>query len=365
MSPDWILRIVSTCCRQAPAPLRPAPSHRSLTILPFSNIMFSAMIGFIVTVNSMLDFFTRFYITVVTILWGCSVSFLILFLPKLQEFFKRQKQQYHHQSPTGSSSDVETKHSNGHGPNGYSVFPSSAVTSGFQLHSIDNQLAGEVISLDQILASDPPILSSRHRKGSLGSTFVDENGKSTGSFIEAHEGKMPMRRVFRYFPFLAQWDMLHIMVFPWSGYFSYFSVSSALQLEYVDLILRQGYLRTIYRPNHREAVSLLTHTRRCFRASLGTMYSRFMVLDGTTRIYRCMTARHSTLGGHGLTDGMTLAPCLIRPRSYLFVGDLWAAAFRTWWLRNATITHRPTPATSSDQVSRASISWIADPVNRL
>ncbi|KAG2171444.1 hypothetical protein INT43_009105, partial [Umbelopsis isabellina] len=184
------------------------------------NIMFSAMIGFIVTVNTMLDYFTRFYITVVTILWGCSVSFLILFLPKLHEFFKRKRNEniHHHMSPTGSSNDVETKHSNGHG---------QAMTSGFQLHgNLDSVPDGELISLDQILASEPPMLA-RHRKGSLGSTFVDENGKTTGSFVEAHEGKMPMRRVFRYFPFLAQWDMLHIMVFPWSGYFSYFSAKSS------------------------------------------------------------------------------------------------------------------------------------------
>jgi hypothetical protein len=180
--------------------------------------MFSAMIGFIVTVNTMLDYFTRFYITVVTILWGCSVSFLILFLPKLHEFFKRKRNEniHHHMSPTGSSNDVETKHSNAN---------DQAMTSGFQLHgNLDSVPDGELISLDQILASEPPMLA-RHRKGSLGSTFVDENGKTTGSFVEAHEGKMPMRRVFRYFPFLAQWDMLHIMVFPWSGYFSYFSVS--------------------------------------------------------------------------------------------------------------------------------------------
>ncbi|CAM0138971.1 unnamed protein product [Umbelopsis sp. WA50703] len=151
------------------------------------NIMFSAMIGFIVTVNTMLDYFTRFYITVVTILWGCSVSFLILFLPKLHEFFKRKRNEniHHHMSPTGSSNDVETKHSNANG---------QAMTSGFQLHgNLDSVPDGELISLDQILASEPPMLA-RHRKGSLGSTFVDENGKTTGSFVEAHEGKMPMRR---------------------------------------------------------------------------------------------------------------------------------------------------------------------------
>jgi hypothetical protein len=150
MSSDWIFCLVSPGSGNN-------DSIGNLTYGVFSNIMFSAMIGFIVTVNPMLDYFTRFYITVVTILWGCSVSFLILFLPKLHEFFKRKRNHHHHhQSPTGSSSDEETKQCPG-------LFPNSAVTSGFQLHSGTD---GELISLDQILASDPPTLS-RHRKGSL------------------------------------------------------------------------------------------------------------------------------------------------------------------------------------------------------
>lgn len=266
---------------------------------PYSNIMFSAMIGFIVTVNTMLDFFTRFYITVVTILWGCSVSFLILFLPKLHEFFRHQKITNQHISPAGSSSSdaAETKQSNGQ--NGYSMFASSAVTSGFQLHSnLEHNLDGELISLDQILASDPPTLLARHRKGSMGSTFVDENGKSTGSFIEAHEGKMPMRRVFRYFPFLAQWDMLHIMVFPWSGYFSYFSVGVTVRLCLMRstneglLTHKVTCLLYFFRPNHLEEVYSLTHKRRCFPVNLGIMCSKFMASDGTMRIFKFTTERH-------------------------------------------------------------------------
>lgn len=34
---------------------------------------------------------------------------------------------------------------------------------------------------------------------------------------------MPVRKVFRYFPFLSQWQMQRIMVFPWLGYVSHFS----------------------------------------------------------------------------------------------------------------------------------------------
>lgn len=34
---------------------------------------------------------------------------------------------------------------------------------------------------------------------------------------------MPVRRVFRYFPFLSHWEMQHMMVFPCLGYFSFFS----------------------------------------------------------------------------------------------------------------------------------------------
>lgn len=39
---------------------------------------------------------------------------------------------------------------------------------------------------------------------------------------------MPVRKAFRYFPYLAQWQMQRIMVFPWLGYVSHFTHSASL-----------------------------------------------------------------------------------------------------------------------------------------
>lgn len=87
----------------------------------------------------------------------------------------------------------------------------------------------ELMSLEQILASDDPVLddddnSLRRRKPSAISTTTTADNGGSSNFIEVHEGEMPIRKVFRYFPFLSQWEMHHIMVFPWLGYFSHFSV---------------------------------------------------------------------------------------------------------------------------------------------
>lgn len=97
-------------------------------------------------------------------------------------------------------------------------------------HNLQQGGISELLSLEQILASGNPVLdddtnSLRRRKPSAVSTDADPKG-GYSNFIEVHEGEMPIRKVFRYFPFLSQWEMHHIMVFPWLGYFSHFSVIS-------------------------------------------------------------------------------------------------------------------------------------------
>lgn len=46
-------------------------------------------------INPMADFYTTYYITIITILWATTFSLLALFLPKIHAFFKqmRKKQQ--------------------------------------------------------------------------------------------------------------------------------------------------------------------------------------------------------------------------------------------------------------------------------
>ncbi|KAI9251238.1 hypothetical protein BY458DRAFT_562568 [Sporodiniella umbellata] len=159
------------------------------------NILFSALVGFAVIVNPLADFYTKYYIEVISILWATSFSLLILFFPKLQAFYQLKWK--------------EKRNQLGEKPNG--------ATSLSFLNS-----PNDLLNLDQILASDLPFLEQGRKPSAISTTSTATEGCK---FIEAHEGEMPIRIVFRYFPFLSQWEMHHIMVFPWLGYFSHFSVS--------------------------------------------------------------------------------------------------------------------------------------------
>lgn len=196
--------------------------------------MFSALVGFAVVVNPLADFYTKYYIDVISILWATTFSLLILFLPKMQAFYrfklkeKRDEQQQ----------QEKTINSTGTRPSVFSFLKSTPNSNQAYFdqhrpsHHTTNNTPGisELLSLEQILASDDPVLdddednSLRRRKPSAISTALADNINGTNNFIEVHEGEMPIRKVFRYFPFLAQWEMHHIMVFPWLGYFSHFSV---------------------------------------------------------------------------------------------------------------------------------------------
>lgn len=193
------------------------------------------MVGFAVVVNPLADFYTKYYIDVISILWATSFSLLILFLPKLQAFYRfkmKERREELQQQEKSNHSTTNTRKS---------VF--SFLKSSTQHHQSyfdngqrsNNNTPGisELLSLEQILASDDPVLddddnSLRRRKPSAISTTTTTDHGGSSNFIEVHEGEMPVRKVFRYFPFLSQWEMHHIMVFPWLGYFSHFSVSGDL-----------------------------------------------------------------------------------------------------------------------------------------
>jgi hypothetical protein len=179
------------------------------------------LVGFAVIVNPLADFYTKYYITVISILWATTFSLFILFLPKLQEFYRfiiKQKKQELQQEKTSTRKSI------------FSFLKSSShIHTHHAFGSETHVPGGELLSLEQILASDDPVLeddqqSLRRRKPSALSA-VTEADDDHGNFIEVREAEMPTRKVFRYFPFLSQWEMHHIMVFPWLGYFSHFSVS--------------------------------------------------------------------------------------------------------------------------------------------
>jgi hypothetical protein len=206
-----------------------------------SNILFSALVGFAVIVNPLADFYTKYYIEVISILWATSFSLLILFLPKLQAFYrfkmKQRKEELEKMQQEKSSNSTSQQQ---HQKSIFSFLKASNIsnTNYYDNHHAEShyhhQTGGisELLSLEQILASDDPVLdddddniSLRRRKPSAISTTTTTDNGGSSNFIEVHEGEMPIRKVFRYFPFLSQWEMHHIMVFPWLGYFSHFSVS--------------------------------------------------------------------------------------------------------------------------------------------
>jgi hypothetical protein len=196
--------------------------------------LFSALVGFAVVVNPLADFYTKYYIDVISILWAASFSLLILFLPKLQAFYRFKMKERRDELEQEKSNHTQANTTR---KSVFSFLKSSAQqgtyfdnNSGQRSHHTTQGIS-ELLSLEQILASDDPVLddddnSLRRRKPSAISTTTVDQHTGSSNFIEVHEGEMPVRKVFRYFPFLSQWEMHHIMVFPWLGYFSHFSVSS-------------------------------------------------------------------------------------------------------------------------------------------
>lgn len=167
----------------------------------FSNILFSALVGFAVIVNPLADFYTKYYIAVISMLWANTFSLLILFFPKIQAFY-----QYKLKEKRKRESEEKREQK--------SIFSF--------LQPDESTGAGELMNLEQILAVDGPVTGQRKPSAvSTASTATDGC-----KFIEVHEGEMPIRKVFRYFPYLSQWEMHHVMVFPWLGYFSHYSVST-------------------------------------------------------------------------------------------------------------------------------------------
>lgn len=174
----------------------------------------------------MADYYTKYYISIVTVLWATTFSLLILFLPKLQAFIQQQR---HLKAKKNTSEKISASQL---------VMAAAAATVGFggtpendpsyqkQQHLMDppGTTATELLSLGEVLGSDAPVFHPTMDSSSKAP------GRNHGSFVEVYEADIPARKVFRYFPFLSHWEMLHIMVFPWLGYFTYISVSQIIKL---------------------------------------------------------------------------------------------------------------------------------------
>jgi hypothetical protein len=56
----------------------------------YSNILFSALVGFATIVNPLANYLLKFYFVAVTTLWATTFSLAVLFIPKLYMFWKRR-----------------------------------------------------------------------------------------------------------------------------------------------------------------------------------------------------------------------------------------------------------------------------------
>lgn len=254
--------------------------------------------GFAVLVNPLADFYTKYYIEVISILWATSFSLLILFLPKLQAFYrfkmKQRKEELEKMQQEKSSNSITQQQQQQQRKSIFSFLKASNLSNtnyydNYHAESHHHHQTGgisELLSLEQILASDDPVLddddnSLRRRKPSaISATTTTDNGGSS-NFIEVHEGEMPIRKVFRYFPFLSQWEMHHIMVFPWLGYFSHFSVSLYIYI-YMMIILMPRFKN---RNMQRKVPSCHIIRHPYILLNWKIMYSKFMAKDGLICIF--------------------------------------------------------------------------------
>ncbi|KAI8145338.1 periplasmic binding protein-like I [Fennellomyces sp. T-0311] len=207
------------------------------------NIFFSSLIGFVIFSIPTTDYYTRHYLTMTTIVWAITFSMLVLFLPKLHTFFFRKGRN----DQAGKRSDISGRRRDN---NTNSI--GETTTKNRELMSINRLLANPN-------AIDPAIAMAQNHGNDTETGSNTKTVKNTAptTIFEAHEARMPVQVVLRYFPFLAAWDMKHVFLFPRVGYFSFFSEKSQKGRVF-------GYSRATIVSSKRDAYILRIHGASMF-----------------------------------------------------------------------------------------------------
>ncbi|KAI9264650.1 periplasmic binding protein-like I, partial [Helicostylum pulchrum] len=192
------------------------------------NILFSAIVGFTAMINPLANYYTKFYFGAVATLWATTFSFAVLFIPKVYIFYKQWKRAF------VSSSTKQNRNYSNCSENTQRTMTADAETAHSFLKSdkknneegqpytsslLFEQTGGMTVitrsfSADEIETSNNATVESNNRYD------------STNVYVEVQEGDLPVRKSFRYFPFLTQWKMRRLMIFPRLGYISYYSTQS-------------------------------------------------------------------------------------------------------------------------------------------
>ncbi|CEP09881.1 hypothetical protein [Parasitella parasitica] len=183
---------------------------KQMAIYNTSNILFSALVGFTAMINPLANYNLRFYSVAVAILWATTFSLAVLFIPKVYVFYKQWNETATADRPLSFS------------PTATACPEKEELDDDLTLYSFLKSANNDPSS------SDPPnvaTLSNASTKEDHNDIKVITEGRydNTNVYVEVQEGDVPVRKAFKYFPFLSQWKMRRLMIFPRFGYISYYS----------------------------------------------------------------------------------------------------------------------------------------------
>ncbi|EPB88722.1 hypothetical protein HMPREF1544_04481 [Mucor circinelloides 1006PhL] len=185
------------------------------------NIFFSVLIGFIIFFVPTTDYYTRHYLTATMIVWATTFSLLTLFVPKLHAFFFPDKDDS--SSHIGKASDLSGRQRNRNNAIGIVDNKSASSDSPSTRFEFDTNEDADLMSLNYMVNNSlHPLNDSKVKLNN-----ISRKGRMQGIMMEVHETEVPVQQVFKYFPFLAAWEMMSIVLMPGISYFSFFSEKSS------------------------------------------------------------------------------------------------------------------------------------------
>ncbi|KAK4519569.1 Ribonucleoside-diphosphate reductase large subunit [Mucor velutinosus] len=160
--------------------------HKQLGLSVY-NIFFSALIGFIIFFMPTTDFYTRYYLTAMTILWASTFSLCVLFFPKIFKVLFPKKAL---------------------------VLPTTEKRDGHDEKTLYDEK--QLLTMNRMTATSTHILVDEDKKNDP----VKWNGSMPSAMMDTYQEKLPVQYVFRYFPFLARWQMRCITLLPQVSFLS-------------------------------------------------------------------------------------------------------------------------------------------------
>ncbi|KAL7317119.1 hypothetical protein PS15m_003516 [Mucor circinelloides] len=182
------------------------------------NILFSALVGFTTMINPLANYYLKFYSVAVTILWATTFSLAVLFIPKVYIFYKQWRK------TVAASETLEEPVS--FSPTTTACYEDDIddVTLYSFLKSTTKKSSKDPLPLPSPVSLISPVTASTDNDGDQDlTTTIEGRYDNTNVYVEVQEGDVPVRKAFKYFPFLSQWKMRRLMIFPRFGYISYYS----------------------------------------------------------------------------------------------------------------------------------------------